>query len=314
MKKSLLLSIFIYLLLFTARSNAQNLALYSFSSIEQSDLGFVSLSDNYPLSNNPDSVAIPDVKGKGIKSAAYFKLDVTYRKRFLSKTKIAETDRVFIYDYASNALVSFTVKSLNVVARLNLYADKDDWPYSQEDYMFGFEINKNLLKGFKDYDNDVLVYVGKENPFAGQKLKPVAWKKISSKDYPAKAVKKDPALQPQKYVVGNSYRFDVAGFQYFIQDYLSSNHIFARRLVVQIQNQKIIYEKVYTESEGVSLAPLNFVNEEGDNHTITQWTGKLFKNRAPVIFGFEYQSFGCPAITILEQPATEVYINCDNRH
>ena len=123
LKKSILLLVPIYLLLLTASSNAQNLALFSFSSIEQSDIGFVSLSDVYPLSSHSDSLAIPDIKDKGIQSAQYFKLDVTYRKRFLSKTKIAETDQVFIYDYASNRIVSFTVKSLNVVARLNLFAD-----------------------------------------------------------------------------------------------------------------------------------------------------------------------------------------------
>ena len=288
--------------------------MYRLSALEKGNIGFVSLSDNYPLSNHPDSLAIPDIKAKGPKSAKYFKLDQTYRKRFLSRTKTAETDQVFIYDYATNALAVFAVKDLNVVAMLNLYSDESDWPYAQEDYMLGFEIQTDRLKGFGDYFNTVLVSPGKKNPFEGQALKPVVWKKIKASDYPKKAIKKDVALQPGKYTAGASYGFEREGLQYFIRDYLQNGHTFARRLVVlQSNTEKIIYEKVYSESEGVSLAPLNYVGNYKDT-SINQWTGKLFKNRATVIFGFEYQSFGCPGITILGKPVKEIYINCDNRH
>lgn len=313
MKKMHYLITFCVLLL-TIGVNAQDIALYRLSPIEKSNMGFVSLSDNYPLSTHPDSLAIPDIKAKGPKSAKYFKLDQTYRKRFLSKTKTAETDQVFIYDYATNALAAFAVKDLNVVAMLNVYSDESDWPYAQEDYMFGFEIKLNGLKGFGAYFNTVLVALCKKNPFEAHALKPVVWKKIKASDFPQKAVKKDVALQAGKYTPGASYRFEGEGFQYFVRDYVRDNHTFARRLVVlQPKTQKIIYEKVYSESEGVSLAPLNDVDNSKDT-SISQWIGKLFKNKAAVIFGFEYQSFGCPIITILGQPAEEIYINCDNRH
>lgn len=303
-----------FCLLLAIGVNAQEPVLYRLSALEKSNIGFVSLSDNYPLSSHPDSLAIPDIKAKGPKSAKYFKLDQTYRKRFLSGTKTAETDQVFIYDYATNALAAFAVKDLNVVAVLNLYSDESDWPYAQEDYMIGFEIQTDRQKGFGDDFNTVLVAPGKKSPFGGQALKPVVWKKIKASEYPKKAIKKDVALQPGKYIAGSSYRFERDGLQYFIRDYLQNDHVFARRLVVlQSKTEKIIYEKVYSESEGVSLAPLNYVDNDKDT-SINQWTGKLFKNGATVIFGFEYQSFGCPGITILGKPVKEIYINCDNRH
>lgn len=312
MKKTSYLTIFCFLLL-SAGLKAQDLPLYSFWAPEQGNLGFVSLSDNYPLSSHPDSLAIPDIKARGIESAGYFKLGPVYRKRFLAGTKIKESDRVFVYDYGTNKLVSFLVRNLNVMARLNFYAGKEDWPYAQEDYMFGFEINKDLLKGFGAYFNKVFVCVGKENPFAAEKLKPMIWRKIKGAEYPSKAIKKDLFLQ-KKYEVGNAYLYDTRDYQYFMQDYLYNNQTVARRLIVlRLKDRKTIYQKVFSESEGTSLAPLNFVNNDPDG-AVNQWAGKLFKNKATVIFGFEYESFGCPGITILGQPVKEVYINCDNRH
>ena len=64
---------------------------------------FISLSEIYPLNENPDSLAIPDLREKEIEEAPnfpYFKLDSTYRQKFLSATNISETDKVFIYDYS----------------------------------------------------------------------------------------------------------------------------------------------------------------------------------------------------------------------
>jgi hypothetical protein len=45
-----------------------------------------------------------------------------------------------------------------------------------------------------------------------------------------------------------------------------------------------------------------------------QWTGRLFKNKPPVSFGFEYQSFGYHGITLLSETEKEIWISCDNRH
>ncbi len=47
---------------------------------------------------------------------------------------------------------------------------------------------------------------------------------------------------------------------------------------------------------------------------VNQWTGKLFKDYPPVLFGFVWQSFGCDNIDIIQLPLTTIPILCDNRH
>ena len=98
-----------------------------------------------------------------------------------------------------------------------------------------------------------------------------------------------------------------------MQDYVDNRKLlFARRLlVVDSKTKEIIIDKLYSSSEGTSPTPLNY--EEGDD-VVNQWTGKLFKNKPQVIFGFLYESFGCPGISIIDKSNEEIYLQCDNRH
>jgi len=298
-----------FLLLFINSIYAQDFKIFN-ASDRNEKVVFVSLSDIYPSSEKPDLPVIPEDK----RNFEHVLLDSKFRKQFLSVTKISETDNVFLYDYAKNKLASFTVKNLNAVANLSQYEAGSEPPHSHYDYQIGFEIDKKLLKDFEDFSNQILVYVGKENPFAEKQLTAIAWKKISSKEFPSKKIKDEFGALNQKYTVGDSYSFKYENLEYFIQDFLRDTSIFARRvLVVNSKTKTIIYEEIFSEGESDSLTPLNFVNkDEGDN--INQWTGKLFKNKEPVIFGFEYHSFGCDYITVLSKKPTQVDIYCDNRH
>jgi hypothetical protein len=297
-----------------------DLKLYSLVYYERSPterVGFTSLSDNYPLSEHPDSLAVPDLyssEEEGVLvNDEYVTLNTQYRKRFLTKTKISEADTVFIYNYYSNTLVSFKVKSLPVIARLNFYMDQNDRPHSQDDYMIGFEIDKNVLRDFGDNYYQTLVYVGKENPFVQGQLKPVVWKKIKPSDLPSTSVSTKHTLQLRTYEKGSAYMFKAINFEYFIQDFLKGKNISARRLLVLDGNTKeLVRDIVYFESEGASLAPLNFITGHDKNYH--QWTGQLFRNRPPVVFGFEAISFGCPYIEFLHKSVAGVPIYCDNRH
>lgn len=277
-------------------------------------MGFISLSDIYPLSEHPDSLAIPDVSGKPFDSIRCFKLDKEYRKRFLAETGISENDRVFIYDYAANVLVSFWVKKLNVVANLNGYASEEDAPFSQFDYMIGFEIDRNLLKGIKDkYFNNTIVFVGAKNPFVRGALKRVMWKKIEKKQFPLSKMSKKTLLLPKGYKHGGSYTFTKDSLQYYVQDFSQEYWVVARRLlVIHSKTGEVIFERVYELSEGTGMAPLNNTNPDVGNDI--QWTGILFKNKAPVLFGIQYFSFSCPEISFLDKKEKDIYINCDNRH
>jgi hypothetical protein len=291
---------------------AQDLQIFDIKYYEKDStqsFAFISLSEIYPLSENPDSLAIPDLNEKQIEEEpnfTYFKLDSIFRQRFLAATNISETDKVFIYDYSTNSLQTFKVKNLKVVAYLNIYRSQTDWPYSQEDFMIGFEINKKSLKGFDKYFTNSLAYVGKENPFVRGQVKPIIWKKIAPADYPSRELPVYDTSYAGKCVTGDAYKFETERLQYFVQDLvrLADNWVSVKRLIViDIKTNEIVCEKLFYSGESASFAPW-------DN----QWTGRLFKNKSAVIFGFHYVTFVCPGITFLNPTENDIYINCDNRH
>ncbi len=270
-------------------------------------LAFISLSEVYPLSDNPDSLAVPDLSNLEIEAAPnfeYIKLDSIYRKRFLSGTNISETDKVYIYDYSIDALLSFKVKNLDVVAHLNTYGA--DWPYTQDDYMIGLELNKILPGSFGKYFTNSLAYIGKKNPFARGQVKPVIWEKIESKDFPSIKLASYDTSYAGNCFPGDAYKYETENLQYFVKDLvrITDNWLAVKWLIIiDLKTKETVCEKLFYSGESATFAPL-------DN----QWTGNLFKNKPRVIFGFHFVSFGCPAITFLNTDESDIYIYCDNRH
>lgn len=293
----------------------EELVLFDMIPIEgNQDVGFISLSDVHPLSEHPDSLAIPDVSEKPIDSIRYFKLEKKYRKRFLTATGISENDQVFIFDYSTDRMLSFPVSKLNVIAHLNVYASDDDAPFSQLDYMIGFEVDQKDLKGINSrYFGEVLVVVGKKNPFVRGKMKPIVWKKIDKKQFPLAKMSPEGAKKTKRFAAGNAYTFTKDSLQYYVQELSMGEYHAGRRLVVlNTKTDQVLLERVYEDSEGVGMAPLNHKTKE--HEFLDQWTGQLFKDRAPVLFGFQYFSFSCPEISFIEKKGEDIYIHCDNRH
>lgn len=291
--------------------------LWDYNTNSKDRFGFVSMSDQYYLSEHQDSLAIPDLileeNGNLVQNNKYIKLESKYRKRFLTGLKISEMDKVFIFNYYYDTLVTYTVKNLNVVACLNVYANDESNSYGQSEYMFGFELSESLIKSLGEYYYESFVYVGKENPFIQGQLKPFVWGKITPSDFPSRSMSTKNVLHVRNLDLGNTYMYETADYQYFVQEYLDHGRPSARHLlVIDFKTKEIIKDLFDFESEGSSLAPLNVAS--GEQKSIEQWTGKLFKDKPQVCFGFEYISFGCPSITFLDRSVRDVYINCDNRH
>lgn len=289
-----------------------DLDIYTVYSIfgEKDTIAQISLSDNYQLSDHKDSLAIPNIKNLEEKDAKYLVLNSTYRNRMLSKMKISEKDSVYVYDYSTNIVNTFSVKSLKVVAVVSPYGA--DWPYSQHDYMIGFELDPKLLKGFDSYYMNTLVCIGSKNPFAMKQLKAIKWKETAIAKVPAATVNPEYNDLIKTASKKTAYSYKSNGFEYFLQDYIKEETVLLRRLIVKEEKtNKIVCEKYYYESESGSLAQLN---NNIENQESGQWTGKLFKNKPEVIFGFVYVSFGCPGISFLDKNVPDVFINCDNRH
>ncbi|MDI7237222.1 hypothetical protein QMM95_14205, partial [Leptospira santarosai] len=258
--------------------------------------------------------------------------------RFLSKTKISENDTVFIYDYSTETIATFPVKNLKAIACLSPYKEDKDPPYSQKDYMIGFEIEKKLLKNFKnksfEYENS-LIHIGKQNPFQKGRIKSILWKKIDPKKLSTFKirVKYAPGYDPQYdptawsgYSFGKAYQFDSVPLRYYLQDLFKYDDLSRpaserdepdcrRLIVINTKTKEIIVEKFYCKGEGAGFAPLKVVGDVDKYwYQRYQWTGEIFKDRPPVIFGFLFVRFGCPSIDFLERSESYVLINCDNRH
>lgn len=305
MNKKLLALIFS--VCFIGESISQNLSIFNIGLCRNDSVGLVSLSDIFQLSEHPDSLAVPDISENDAASASnfeYLHLEANYRKLFLNKTKISETNFLFIYDYVSNKLVSLKVKSLKVVACLNIYGA--DWPYRQYDYMIGFEIDKKHINIFNKNLSNTLVSFGKENPFVQGQIKRVNWKKMESKLFPKIPINPiDTAyVKYNKGIAGNSFSYNTDSLSYFLQEFnIDSVVNFKRLLVLQTKSNKLVCDRIYYDHESAVLAPIT-----------EQFTGNLFKNSPSVIFGFEYGVFECPRITIINPTRQDVYLNCDNRH
>lgn len=285
-------------------------------------IGFISLSDIYPLSEHPDSLAIPNLENVDKNSLQYFKLNASYRKRFLSKTNISETDSLFIYDYSTDVLLSFPVRKLNVVAYLNDYMDIKDCPCSQSDYMIGFEVTKNYLIGLGKYFSEALVFIGKENPFMHGQMKAIVWQKIKAEKFPlgkSNLTEEQKEYKHKNTIKGQAYLYETKTHQIFIQDYTEPNNLIQVQdrhlIIIDKQSDNVVNETIFSNSEGTSVTPLNFgINNINYPDLKEQWIGKLFKDKPEVIFGFEWVSFGCPSIIFVNSQNKYVQINCDNRH
>jgi hypothetical protein len=305
----------VYLLFLLATSffsclTAQDLKIFSLMIYEKDSLNsttFISLSEIYPLSEHPDSLAIPDFSNIEMEAAPnynYFKLDSNYRKRFFEETKISESDKVFIYDYVDDKLITISVKNLTVIACITPYGAS--WPYTQYDYMIGLEMNKKLPLNFYKHFSYSIAYIGKESPFIRNQLKSMNWTKMESNDFPSKEMPAYNISYAGNCIAGNVYSSEIDNLHYFVQDLyrLADGFVAVKRLIVIDKKTKNkICEKLFYAGESASFAPL-------DN----QWTGLLIKNKPPIIFGFQYYSFGCPGITFLSNTENDIYIYCDNRH
>lgn len=74
-----------------------------------------------------------------------------------------------------------------------------------------------------------------------------------------------------------------------------------------------LFDHNFLEGESASHTPI-IATPDTEPNNVYQWTGHFFKNQPTMIFGMQYQSFGCPSFFTLEKNEKEIALNCDNRH
>lgn len=273
----------------------------SYNDTIEKNMNFVSVSDIYKYDSDSISTTMPNPKHIEIKNRYRTILSDQYRKKLLEKTGISESDSLFAYYYTSNNLERFAIKDLTSMAVISPYVSPEDTNLSEYDYQLGFEFPARIKS--KMYES-ILLFIGKNNPFAGIQFTAIKWTQIKYSDLPEHLLKyKNNSF---KY-----YLYQTDNYKYYVIN-LNGDESFGNRIltIIDTNKNKLIDEIELGQGEGTSLAPLNGFVEDG----IEQWEGKLLKDYPPVIFGFEYLSFGCESLFFIEDPVKRIYLNCDNRH
>lgn len=313
MKKILL--VFTFGIFFSLNLYSQDLQIFNLSQQEFSSnnsILYISLSDIYRISSNPDSSALPlDLLGND-RDTVYpiITLDSNFRALFLACTGLSERHNVYLHDAIQSKTQIIPIHKLKSVAVLSIYYGDYYGSVETYDYQIGFEINPKFVEN--KMGSFTFIAFGKENPFAEKPLSPLIWEAISPNS--------DPILQAYlssdsliKTSFTNTHRFEIHNLSYYLAD-IENHMASARKLCVYDQISKNwIFDHNFLEGESASHTPI-ITSPDTEPNNVYQWTGDFFKNQPTMIFGMQYQSFGCPSFFTLEKNEKEIALNCDNRH
>lgn len=285
----------------------KNFNIFNVSTMQRKDLmdTFISVSDIYHDKNAVPADFLKKQKELPFEKMGYIELDGAYRKKILDGIHVSEGDSLYLYNYETNKLQTVPVNKLKAVAYLSPYTMEGE-EIDSDSYMIGFQIDTQKGNDIFDKYMNVIAYFGNKNPFVENQMKMIKWEKAG-----ADIQKKYFTGSPLKY--GGTYQYKYDNLTYYLQDLLEEYGTQERKLVVINDRNEKIFEKTFVLGEGADFNPLEKTDNEETNY-YAQWTGKLFKGKAPVVFNFMTGSFGCPVITFLDKEKTELSINCDNRH
>jgi hypothetical protein len=307
-------SLFLFFLLFKQVAFSQSPRLFSINRYEEagkSAFCFFSLSDLVFWDSDTLPFPFPDISEWPNDSSYKFLLPQTTRTGLFKLAGISENDKVWIYDYASNHLLSFPVKTLPMVALLNPYDNWEKGRFEPRDYMLGFQLELKQMPPNKDNYFTSLVAIGKSNPFNNQGLHKVQWKAIQADQFPS-AGNPMPLFWAKDATLTGTFSSNYSNFQVYVQTLQKQTSNCYHYVVLTKSTAELIEDFYVQSSEGCEPAPLNLVDSYG--RIGDQWIGSLIKRQPPVLLGLEYFSFSCPTIHVLKKGAEAWWILCDCRH
>ena len=273
--------------------------------------GFVSLSQSYIANDHPDSLTIPLKAFNKEIPEDYVALNGVYRTRLLEGLNLSESDSLYLYDTQNSLFYQFPISELKAVALKSPYAE---WtPLSQDDYYIGFQFKAN---GIPNTDQ-LLAYVGENNPFVIGELEPIIWTPIDSICFPTEFESEELQSNDQIFEIKHTYTYNSKHYDYYVQQWATpswSNRMF-HVVVYHRKTNAICFNYIYKDNEFGELRSLSVLDHSKNTPTsASQLTGNLLKDYPPVIFGFNDVMFGCATIHFMELPLNGFELMCDNRH
>jgi hypothetical protein len=273
--------------------------------------GFVNLSDRIFGSiyrdGNPFELT-------GNYSSDTLRLNKRDRHRMMKEMRLSENDSVFIYDLKSTQVTKFSLANLPAIACPNIYAQsRRRSTYSLEDLEYGFDVGEYYQGEFN------FTYVGRNNIFSSAGLTAIKWSKPQLNEVET-LVDRSKFTQPEiDRFLGSD---DIKHYIYRTNDYIlltgqrisQSYNNELQLAVFERISKKVITKRFWRSGESTNV---HILNDDGSNTEYSygsQYIGKLFNSKEPVLFNFASYSFGCPEIIILDPTEPDVHISCDNRH
>jgi len=268
---------------------------------------FLNASEHFRWSEHPDSNLIDEEYEHAIHQSRSMDVNLhtlsdSNRSLFFELSTISKTDSVFIYQSGSNSVQAFPIANAPMVAVLSPYAYEP--PFSVYDYQFGFRLPHIQFAK----NQFVAASIGTKNPFVTNGLVPMRWQEVPNLEIPPVD------MSPTESEVLKTYWFQNQNYSFYLQDIANAYNLTTRKLIIkQIESDTWICEHLFQEGESAFLNPIAL---EGDStfEVGVQWTGMLFKNKPPIIFGFQDESFGCPVIEFIAPHMHGIVVSCDNRH
>lgn len=256
--------------------------------------GFLNVSDAY-FSNKDATINL--LQKEDLKDT--ITLNLKQREKFLNTIKVSETDNVFIYDVNNEKVHKYQVKSLPIIACIKPYFDANHYEKKEKEFQFGFDLQDKLK--YNCHIN--FAYIGEKNPFETGMLKPFVWKRLKTTVF-----EKELVTYGITETLKNEVKFVLSYESETLQYYLLNKN---KLVVIDKKEKEIIFNHIFYSGVNASLTLPILENER--EFFFNQWTGKLFKNMPPIVFGFQNWDFGCEKIRFLNKSEPPILVFCDNR-
>jgi hypothetical protein len=163
-----------------------------------------------------------------------------------------------------------------------------------------------------NYHENSFVAIGEENPFSEGNAQPLVWEVTDSSYFTVDQLNPENSALLHEFQSGDSYVSETEDRVFHLQNLQAKNTLHLLLVILDSQSDSIVFEKAFYEGESATIKPLTNINES-HSRSIYQWTGKVFKNKPPIIYGFLGQIYDCPKIDFIGKSQKPIRILCDNR-
>jgi len=279
-----------------------------YESNDETRQGFINLSELYPFDYDNDSNTIIPEEKLGEEPIEFSRNE---SNKILEKMGVSKNDSLYIFSFIKDTVYKFKLDDLKMIAFLNPYTRGVNGTKEYE-----YEIGLNLEDQFAE-KGESFAYIGVENPFQTGKIKPLIWNSTANDNFPLKQPKINNRRELDS-IAFETYTLSMLHFKYYIQSQIyyrdNRSRVKSHQLVtVDTTTNKIIRTLNYHSSESISIGPVYKSTDEKQKYYYS-WTGELFKNKPPIIYGLYGNSFGCTTVDFIYDEEPSINILCDNRH